>query len=399
MSRRAATGTRDSRPVAPPIPNDTAFFLRFFEDISGIRDDADNPLHEVDFREELSTADVRRCPYHGSRHGHLMNQAALRRVGKDWRRIRSGLRFLVESVSIEGLADGPGETIWARSLVPMFVPSYLLLKARRSGPHVTLPTDASDLFKVTLDVPTTIDLMLIVGWVDSKQADAGSFSAMSIAEHAEKYGVLNNGEWTCAASPALMRNLLSLLEAPSQSGQDDPSSVAALIELEEFEPFVAIMIRRYALSQAFQLSTTCLMERAFSGSTPGCELAPVPEASLSAYETRRRVALHACSDEAAATRAVGRYCAIAACRDSSRYGVQEPYAAMLDALEGSTRKTGVELLEAQLRIEEAFRIAVADMQDEASAALGLEERTQVDFARLWRSDFPTAILRERLRAG
>ncbi len=378
-------------PVAPPIPNDTSFYLRFLRNISGVRDDAGRPLHEVDFRAELSSDDARTCPYPGSRRGYLMNRSALHIIASDWRRIRGDLRLLIDGVSLRQFEQCAGTLVWARSLLPMFVPLYALRQSPITNDGVTLPNDVSGLFKVMLDVPTTIDLMLVEQWSAAVPPDPGRYSPAEIAAYAERMGILNNGEWTCAGPPGLIMELLTLLQ-PSSTGDDDGSGLAALISLGEFEAFATVTIRQYALSQAFQASTAHVMERAFSriGNYPGY-LHP-PERRLAAYERRRRIVLRRCHDEMTAKRVVSRYCDIAT-QEAAGTTACESRAAMLDAVARSQRGTSRELLEAQAASDAAYQAAVTSLQNETHDVLGACDRRPVDLSPLSREDFPSTILR------
>lgn len=391
---------RSGEPVAPPVPNDTAFYCRFFEQLSDIRDDGGRPLHEVEFREELMTVHTRRCPYPGSRHGRLMNAPALRLVGKEMPSIRAGLQFLVGASRLDMVASDAGVLIWARTLLPMFVPLYLLRKAHLARHSMTLPTDASALFKVMLDVSTTIDLMLARDWGAAVPAEADAYSPSAIAAYAEESGILNNSEWTCAAPPGMIADLLEFLSPTSGRQAYGVSSISDLIEPSEYEAFGLVMTRQYALSQAFQAATAFVMEHAFSLDVVDARRPHTVVLPLSAYETRRRIVLGICHGAKAAARVVNGFCDIASMGGQDDCPSGHAFRAlMLEAVANAGKRTAAELLTAQLAVEETFKAAVREWQEKARAALGggREEQWATDFSRFDRDDFPTVVLRRLVR--
>jgi hypothetical protein len=387
-----------AQPVAPPIPNATSFYLRFFKSISGLRDNADRPLHEVDFREQLSNDDTKPCPYPGSRHGYLMNQSALRVIANDWRRIRAGLSLLTAEISLEPFGREAGTLMWARSLLPMFVPLYALHTVAHTGADITLPTDVSGLFKVMLDVPTTVDLMLVEQWSAAEPGDPEGYSPEAIAAYAERKGILNNGKWTCAGPPGLISELLVLLRPARADNDGDASSLDTLVSPEDFEAFATPTIRQYALSQAFQVCTTFVMERAFARVGNYRGYVHPPDDQLAAYERRRRIVIGRCQDEVTATRVICRFCDIAT-EGAADTVHSESRAAMLDAIVRSAHGSSADLLKVQIESEVAFQAAVIALQDEVGAVFSAPDPSPVDFSPLSGEDFPSAILRRCLASA
>jgi hypothetical protein len=381
-----------ARPVAPPIPNETSFYLRFFKSISGVRDDAGRPLHEVDFREQLSNDDTKPCPYPGSRRGYQMNQSALRVIANDWRRIRAGLTLLTTEISLEPFEREAGTLMWARSLLPMFVPLYALRTAAHTGADITLPTDVSGLFKVMLDVPTTVDLMLVEQWSAAEPCDLAGYSPEAIAAYAERKGILNNGEWTCAGPPGLISELLVLLRPARADNDGDASSLTTLLSPEDFEAFATPTIRQYALSQAFQVCTTFVMERAFARAGNYGGYVPPPDGKLTAYERRRRIVIGRCQDEVTAGQVICRFCDIAT-EGAADTVYSESRAAMLGAVARSTHGRSADLLNVQIESELAFQAAVTALRHEVDAVFSAPDPSPVDFSPLSGDDFPSTILR------
>jgi hypothetical protein len=382
-------------PIAPPVPQRNAFDLRFFERISSVRDEAKRSLHEVEFRDELSAADMKVCPYPGLRHGYLMNQAALRIIGRDWSKILAGMRFLVGQVTLQMFQHDPAVLIWARSLLPMFLPQYLLGGPVQVRVDVAIPTDVSGLFKVMLDVPTTIDLMLIKEW-STAPCVVRPFSPNTIAHYATNSGILNNSEWTCAGPPNHITRILSLLE-PSDVESSEVTSLRDLIPAGEYDTFAVMKIRQYALSQAFQVCTAVVMERAFARIANYNGYWHSPGAHLTAYERGRRIALRLCEAEASATRVVNRFCDVASgpapCAAQSEF--RDTLVSAVACAQGGS---GSELLDAQDKTETAFRRAVIATRREAREhhASCTWTRSPLDFSPLSDEDFPSQILRRLL---
>lgn len=389
-----------SEPLAPPIPNATAFYLRFLTDITGVRDAAGRPLHEVDFREELTVGDAISCPYPGCRHGQLMNKGALRVIGGEWQAILENLSGLVASVWLKPFEACTATAFWARSLLPMFLPLYLLRKsASRKKECMRLPGSISGLFKVMLDVPTTIDLMLAQQWARGSERALAPRSSGSISAFAERSGVLNNGEWSCAAPPGLMNEFLELLWRRADVSTGDESLLSKQLDMDAFGKFARAMISQYASSIAFQIATAYLMESCFSR-LPG-EQAPqsASRASLSAYERRRRILLDSCAPEGAVCRIVAGFCDLAEADAPGSSTAQASFrAAATAAIAPSVHLSSADLLDLQIEVEHSFRAVAAGQLGLADAALGipLDRRPRPDFCCFQDEDFPTVILRERL---
>lgn len=271
---------------APPYPNDDAFFCRFFTEVSSLRDAAGRPLHEVDFREQ-GDAYVR-CPFHDSRRGYLMNRAALTQITGEWSEILSGIRFY--SSLFHGAPDFA--RAWRISLSTMFAPLYLVHRAKAPYADGALPTPISGVFKIMLDVPTTMDLMVIDRRADGILHEIGSHLPAEIQRYADSTSILLNGEYACAGAPGLIENTLGILFADIPPGDSRSGVFAeAFAEEEEFLAFCYLMSTQYVAGLLYLFSTMLAMERAFSqlGAAHG---APDGE-RLSAYERRRRIALEA----------------------------------------------------------------------------------------------------------
>lgn len=267
---------------APAYPNEDAFFCRFFTEVSSLRDAAGRPLHEVDFREggEAYTS----CPFHDSRRGYLMNKAALTQITGEWEQILEGVRFYTSLFEGSGTPDL--SRAWRISLASMFAPLYLIHSAKRPFADGTLPTPVSGVFKIMLDVPTTMDLMLLSGWREGIAHASTAGVALQIQEYADRSGILLNGEYACAGSPGLIERVVGMLFEEKSIGGGEFANYFG--DTQEFLAFCYLMSRQYIVGLVYLLSTTVAMERAFAELDEGVETG---EERIAAYERRRRIAL------------------------------------------------------------------------------------------------------------
>ena len=286
-------------PIAPPFPNENAFYCRFFLDLGSYLDEDNRRLHEVDFRFESDAQAYGRCPFKDSRHGYMMNKAALRQIAAHWENVLSALRFFAAVTGKKSEDESLLERAWRVTMSTMFAPMYLF--KRRENPFLNgqLPVAVAGLFKIMLDVPTTIDLMLIT----SSQETTSECGFTEIREFADSNGILLNGEFACAGSPGLIDEVLSILF------DDVLSEWSSNVQFESYFPkqkefllFTYYMSCQYIISLVYQLSTAFTMEFAFSDLASSGLYTPValPNADrLPAYERRRRISLWAmmrCSD-------------------------------------------------------------------------------------------------------
>lgn len=382
-------------PLAPPIPNETAFYCRFFAEVSSIRDTAGRPLHEVDFRSELTAQGIRRCPWHDSRKGQKLNWEALQIITAEWQQILDGMRWLLWSTEIDQTGRGPGEANWTRALLPMFLPLYLHWRSDKGPEQVEMATAVSGLFKIMLDVPTTLDLMLATDW--SGVGDC-AYTAAGIGGYAERTGILNNHDWACASPPGLIRAALTTLCGDADEPTSDPP-VPWGFPLDGFAAFAGTMARQYALSQAFQVGTTFAMESAFSHLGGGQAVPDGPAKLLSAYERRRRILLDLCRDPTACQEVVDRFLCLSRPTDrQATGGVLDACGSELLRLVQVRGKRPAEILETQGRVEDLMRSCVQELRGQCWVALGksVAGTPKVNFSCLDAGDFPSRVLRRRL---
>lgn len=271
---------------APPYPNDDAFFCRFFTEVSSLRDAAGRPLHEVDFREGGEAYST--CPFHDSRRGYLMNKAALMQIAGEWSEIVEGVRFFTSL--FEGGGQRDFSRAWRISLAAMFAPLYLVHRSKRPFADGTLPTAVSGVFKIMLDVPTTMDLMLMKGWNDAIANSVHQDHPRQIQEFADSNLILLNGDYACAGSPGLIQNIVTILFEGHRRSDSKLGVVSECFgEPQEFLAFCYFMSSQYVVGLLYLLSTMISMERAFATFAEGSVAAE--EGRMSAYERRRRIAL------------------------------------------------------------------------------------------------------------
>jgi hypothetical protein len=175
----------------------------------------------------------------------------------------------------------------------MFAPLYLFKRADNPFENAHLPVAVAGVFKIMLDVPTTIDLMLMT--LTENRVPISDFRA--IREFADVNLILLNGEYACAGSPALMDEALQVLFDKAEPGwNSDPLFCSYFPRKLEFLRFLYYMCCQYIISLIYQLSVTYAMEFAFTDLVRARiykVLATDEKSRLSAYERRRRIALAA----------------------------------------------------------------------------------------------------------
>jgi hypothetical protein len=260
----------------PAFPNDLAFHCRTFVSINSLRDDHGNPLHEVDFRDELGESAYSECPFSGPRNGKLMNHRALMEVTNCWSMITHDLKKIRQACKKTLNVDGL-QLAWATSLVPMFVPLYQLFRSNRNSKPITLRS--ATLYKVMLDVSTTIDMYAIYNWPTYNPNIArwlGDFSDQ------EKF--LVNGDYACAGSMAMIKRIGEILEGAKEDQTPECDYDERLYK------FSNVMLAVYGIGIVFQATTAVLMDKAFIEIQSKITATWTPE-TPSAYESRRQFLL------------------------------------------------------------------------------------------------------------
>lgn len=245
-------------PMETPIfANDDAFFCRFFTEIGAHRDTSGRPLHEVDFRAEEHKEAFSVCPFNDSRKGYLINKDALTQITSEWQDVVDGVRYF------KRLFDGPDRIqdelvrSWVVSLAAMFAPLYLFNRQENTIKNGALPTPVAGVFKIMLDVPTTIDLMLMERAGAGLSADGPAYTVSAIRKFADERLILVNGDYACAGSPKLIDNILSIMTEPSAPMADSPAGFAQLMgNTGPFMPFCHLMSIQYVAGLIYIITTT-----------------------------------------------------------------------------------------------------------------------------------------------
>lgn len=280
------------KPHAPALPNDDAFFNRFFAEVGSYRDTVGRPLHEVDFRAEESPQAFKACPFHDSRAGTLINNQALRQIMQDWREVERGLSFFAQSeaLSVRGAQDLLNA--WRVSLATIFAPLYLVHRKEQALASGEIPTVVSGLFKIMLDVPTTLDLMFFA-MPQKMQSLQGKDAARSIYAYANESSILVNGAYSCAGAPNLIDAIAMRLVCAT--GETSEAWRALFPDWGHFSRFSALMTAQYAVSLIYQAALAVSMEDLCAHA--GVQHAS-PQMPLAAYERRRRIVLSHWKDAA-----------------------------------------------------------------------------------------------------
>lgn len=306
---------------APSFPNDDSFFCRFFIEVGGYKDAAGRHFHEVDFRAEEQPDSFKVCPFHDSRKGYLMNFSALKQIMSEWQEIKQGLAFFSALYPADRPEDTDMGRAWRITLATMFAPVYLMHRQDASYTNGTLPTKVSGLFKIMLDVPTTIDLILLGG---SQAGLTGNDAMVAIRNFADTQKILLNTDYACAGSPKLMDDINSAMFVIGNNEKAGHEAWESLFPNKgNLQLFVYLMTVQYAISQMYQISTAVSMEAAFKKAAENNISIPYTkeenEQKLSAYERRRRYMLETVSAPDAGTTAVETYFNLV--KDSTAWGI------------------------------------------------------------------------------
>lgn len=283
--------------IDPLFANDDAFFCRFFTEIGAHRDTSGRPLHEVDFRLEEHEDAFSVCPFSDSRKGYLINKNALAQITSEWHEVVEGVRYF------KRLFDGP-ERIqdelarsWTVSLAAMFAPLYLFNRQSNTIKNGQLPTKMAGVFKIMLDVPTTIDLMLMERAGAGRHADGPAYSVSAIRTFADERLILVNGDYACAGSPKLIDNILNIITEPSDPIVDDSHDFSQLMgDSGYFMPFCHLMSVQYVTGLIYIITTTITAQhlRYLIGATSRINFkSPTPDqaARPAAYDRRSHIAM------------------------------------------------------------------------------------------------------------
>jgi hypothetical protein len=280
--------------VAPAFPNENSFYCRFFAEVGSYLDEDQRRLHEVDFRHDSTADSYGKCPFADSRRGYVMNKAALRQIASQWDNIVAGVHFFA-ALAGRMLDDELAlERAWRITMMTMFAPLYLVKRRIAPVADGSLPVALAGVFKIMLDVPTTIDLMVLTA---ARPHDT-NWNWRDIRDFADKNLILLNGEYACAGSPALMDEVLRPLFGEPEAERDSSSPLfrSYLPDRREFLVFVHYMSCQYLAAFVYQLTTARAMELAFTELMQSGAFIPhteVEESRPSAYERRRRIALRA----------------------------------------------------------------------------------------------------------
>jgi hypothetical protein len=275
-------------------------------EIGAYLDEDNRRLHEVDFREEQEREVYTRCPFRDSRHGLLMNKSALNQIGSNWGSIMAGVGYF--SALFPPTLEGEDDLAraWRISLATMFAPLYLLKRPLNPFPNGKLPAPVAGVFKIMLDVSTTIDLMVMSEGSNHPVRLSRQRTAQEVRDYAEKHLLLLNGRYVCAGPDSLIHQVTHLLFCPIDELTPMRGAFDSFIlDRTEFMAFAYLMSVQYIVGVTYQLVTMALMERAFRELNRYGLYVPQPsnegQVFPSAYERRRRIALDCVLDETART--------------------------------------------------------------------------------------------------
>lgn len=161
---------------------------------------------------ERPSAELKSCPYSGSRfqHARPMNAAALRGLAEHWPDVIRAAAYLrrrhVERYPRTG--DALLDAYWIAATLAS-VPSYLIRRAADPVSERGIPPAIANLYKASLGASGIVYSMCVSRWSGVRGRWAGI--AEAIHEYAERSGALIGESEVCAGSPELIRKFLEIV--------------------------------------------------------------------------------------------------------------------------------------------------------------------------------------------
>lgn len=277
----------------PAFANDDAFFCRFFLEIGGIRDTSGRPLHEVDFRSEEHPTAFGKCPFHDSRRGYLINKEALTQITSEWAEVLEGVRYFKRLFDVSRRPEDTIARAWVISLAAMFAPPFLLNRRLAPIANGQIPTPLAGVFKIMLDVPTTIDLMLAERASQRCGPPERDDDVHDIREFADSRLILVNGDYACAGSPKLIDNVLDIINEPPAPELGQSEGFGPLIgDQARFMRFCHLMTVQYVMGLTYIVTTSLTARKVDPGVDKGLPDSAEERGRPSAYDRRTRIMLN-----------------------------------------------------------------------------------------------------------
>lgn len=233
---------------------DGVYFSQLLE-VGDHRDDEGRPLGEnkvLRLAGEQVPVELRRCPYPGSRHEHPkpMNVSALQQMIRHWPRIVGALGWLRARY-----VEGPGElsllAFWRVAQAGALVPSYLLLHGAGPFREAHLPAWVAGLYKASLGLYETSQLMMIHGSVTGECGPGAVVTAEAVLAFADRNQVVVGQHEVCAGPANLIRGAARAITL-------EPAEVATSEELGELIGDLAPFQRYVSLVQKINLASLVL---------------------------------------------------------------------------------------------------------------------------------------------
>jgi hypothetical protein len=163
-----------------------------------------------------ASLEQRRCRYAGSRQDHPlpMNASALKQMTKNWDRILATAAALRRLCAAGGGASVDEELAQGMRVAcaGVFLPLYLLYRGREPMANGEVPGFVSGLHKASIDIATSIQLMLVEGFASSAAAAPhGGGAVRRIEDFVESEGLLVGHKGVCAGPPQLIHELLEAM--------------------------------------------------------------------------------------------------------------------------------------------------------------------------------------------
>jgi len=253
-----AEATLEADGVLPPLSSTAQYFLRFLTQFSAVRDVDDQPLNEIEARRVKgeSASERRSCPYSGSREGSWINFAALRHMAKVWSPMLEAMSLVRWQLRA---APGTlsGEELFVVSSAATYLVPYLLWRGTRRYHDGEIPGPISSLFKASLDVVTSAEMILQRRMALEAYRHDAAMLPEEVHDTVEDERLFINGAWSCAGSPKQVRQLITAAtegSVPAMSHKSWRDEFVAIVgDLDRFERYARWMTAQYVVVSWFVL--------------------------------------------------------------------------------------------------------------------------------------------------
>lgn len=246
-----------------PFPPGGTYLFRFFDRLGTLLDDEGRPLHEGEARTRADGCPIefRVCPYSGSRKGAMINASALRQLGRHWHAVLASVVCIRRKYLQTYSRDVAGqEDVLRIALALSYAPPYLFRRCRERLSSGQLPAFIGGTFKASLDVITTIVLLVIGNMSRDEYDPCKPISLNDVIDCAERDGLYLNGQFACSGSPRQVNDFVSAL----LTGQPCPpvldTGLSSIIgSFGAFFRYCDVMTKQYLVGVLFYIKVQLMM--------------------------------------------------------------------------------------------------------------------------------------------